>query len=61
MREVEAVTEAVNYGLRSDQRTYNVDSLFPNLGYRFRVRAINEFGRGKLASKGSGILELNIF
>lgn len=55
--ELETVTAAVEFGLRSDQRTHVVDSLFPNLGYRFRVRAINEFGRGQEASKSSGMMK----
>ena len=46
--------EAVNLGKRTDQRSYLVTGLIPNTGYRFRVRAINSFGRGKLASKPSG-------
>ena len=46
--------EAINLGKRTDQRSYLVTGLIPNTGYRFRVRAINSFGRGKLASKPSG-------
>ena len=48
------VQEAVNSGKRADQRTVLVSNLIPNTGYRFRVRAVNLFGRGKDASQPSG-------
>ena len=58
VREFDVTKTGLEYGLRSDQRTYIVQNLIPNLGYSFRVRAINDLGRGKLASKGSGMCSL---
>ena len=57
--EYQANIEAVNLGLREDQRAATVPDLFPNIAYRFRVRAINDFGRGQEASKGSGKQDFN--
>ena len=47
-------TEAINAGRRTDQRSYKVEGLIPNSGYRFRVRALNNLGRGEEASTPSG-------
>lgn len=52
--EITVATEAVNEGKRTDQRSFVVQGLIPYTGYAFRVRAINAFGRGKMASKPSG-------
>lgn len=51
--EILSVTEAANLVKRTDQRSIIVKQLIPNTSYRFRVRAINSFGRGKEASKPS--------
>lgn len=55
MPQYEANNEAVALGLRSDMKSAVVEGLFPNIGYRFRVRAINDFGRGMEASKPTGM------
>ena len=39
---------------------YTANNLVPNNGYRFRIRAINDLGRGTLASLPSSKLELYI-
>ena len=57
MLEFDTARLGPEYGLRGDQRTYVVENLIPNLGYSFRVRAINDFGRGQEASKGSGMFD----
>lgn len=48
------VTEAIDNGYRTDQRTAIVVDLVPNTSYRFRIRAINEYGRGNIPSRPSG-------
>ncbi|KAH3788122.1 hypothetical protein DPMN_166253 [Dreissena polymorpha] len=49
-----AVATAINNGNRSDQRSTNVTGLVPNTNYRFKVRAVNAFGRGSESSRPSG-------
>ncbi|KAL4221697.1 hypothetical protein ACF0H5_019952 [Mactra antiquata] len=49
----EANNIAVNMALRTDQRAFNITDLIPNTHYRFRVRGINEYGRGAEASMPS--------
>ena len=49
-----AVQEALNSGDRTDQRSGKLQTLLPYTAYRFRVRAINGFGRGNEASQPSG-------
>ncbi|KAL4221440.1 Immunoglobulin like [Mactra antiquata] len=51
--EPNAVTVATDNGHRADQRAAVVTDLVPNTSYRFRVRAINEYGRGDAVSKPS--------
>ena len=48
--------EAIDTRKRTDQRSILVQGLIPDTGYRFRIRAINSFGRGKEASRPSGDL-----
>ena len=45
---------AIDNAMRDDQRLAFVSGLLPDIDYRFRVRAINSFGRGQEASWGSG-------
>ncbi|XP_060571800.1 contactin-3-like [Ruditapes philippinarum] len=53
-----AITEANNLAKRSDQRAIIVQQLIPNTSYRFRVRAINMFGRGQEASSPSPFIKI---
>ncbi|XP_053378888.1 contactin-like isoform X2 [Mercenaria mercenaria] len=53
-----AVNEATGQGKRADQRAVTVQNLIPNTSYRLRVRAVNNFGRGKDASKPSSIVKI---
>ena len=46
--------EAIDHAKRTDQRVIVVQGLIPHTGYRFRVRAINLYGRGEEASQPSG-------
>ena len=48
--ELVTITNAQEFNLREDQRMYTANNLVPNNGYRFRIRAINDLGRGTLAS-----------
>lgn len=54
MPEPHTVQEAQQEAMRSDQRSVVVRDLIPNTGYRFRIRAVNDLGIGKEASKPSG-------
>ena len=47
--------EAINLGRRTDQRSLEVTGLIPHTGYRFRIRAINTFGRAELPSTPTGM------
>ena len=47
--------EAINLGRRTDQRSLEVTGLIPHTGYRFRIRAINTFGRAELPSTPTGV------
>ncbi|XP_045161359.2 contactin-like isoform X2 [Mercenaria mercenaria] len=58
VQEYVTVTEASNLGKRTDQRAITVHQLIPNTNYRFRVRAINAFGRGQEASKPSSFVKI---
>ena len=49
-----AMNEAIDFGLREDQRSATIKNLLPDISYRFRVRAINDYGIGHEASGGSG-------
>ncbi|KAL4221759.1 Contactin-3 [Mactra antiquata] len=51
--ETQALNDARTMGLRSDQRVTLVDGLLPNVHYSFRVRAINDLGEGREASRKS--------
>ncbi|KAL4221262.1 ATP-dependent RNA helicase ddx25 [Mactra antiquata] len=51
--EILSSQEAKTFGLREEQRSIVVNGLLPNIDYRFRVRAINDYGRGQEASRGS--------
>ncbi|KAH3788889.1 hypothetical protein DPMN_167053 [Dreissena polymorpha] len=51
-----AVATAKNNGNRSDQRSTNLTGLVPNTNYRFKVRAVNAFGRGSESCRPSGSL-----
>ncbi|XP_045162637.2 contactin-like [Mercenaria mercenaria] len=48
-----AMNEAIDFGLREDQRSAVIKNLLPDISYSFRVRAINDFGIGHEASDGS--------
>ncbi|XP_052212292.1 contactin-5-like [Dreissena polymorpha] len=48
-----AVRYADDIGKRGDQCAWNVTGLVPNTNYRFRIRAINMYGRGQEASNPS--------
>ena len=52
--ESDAVQDALNSGDRADQRSGRLQNLLPHTAYRFRVRAVNGFGRGNEASQPSG-------
>jgi hypothetical protein len=52
--EFQAVQLATDNGHRADQRAVVVQNLVPNTSYRFRVRAVNQYGRGPDASRQSG-------
>ncbi|XP_053379339.1 contactin-3-like [Mercenaria mercenaria] len=49
----QAVQLATDNGHRPDQRSVEIKNLIPNTSYRFRVRAVNQHGRGKDASRPS--------
>lgn len=49
--------EATGTGRRDDQRVWLIEDLTPNTNYRFRVRAVNAYGRGQEASKPSLIVK----
>lgn len=51
-----AVRFAEDGGHRADKRMVDVTTLLPNTRYRFRVRAVNSYGRGTQASSPSGNL-----
>lgn len=53
-----AMNEAIDFGLRDDQRSAIIQNLLPDISYSFRVRAINDFGIGHEASPPSGNLNL---
>ncbi|KAL4221661.1 Contactin 1 [Mactra antiquata] len=53
-----AVNNAIQKGSRTDQRAATVTNLIPNTSYRFRVRAINTFGRGQEASAPSSWVKI---
>lgn len=48
--------EAVEHAMREDQRTVIVENLLPDMLYSFRIRSINDYGKGNEASLGSGKL-----
>lgn len=52
--EFDTVKLATEIGHRGEQRAAVVQNLVPNTSYRFRVRAVNEYGRGTEASRPSG-------
>ncbi|XP_052821309.1 contactin-4-like [Mya arenaria] len=54
-----AVKLAADIGKRADQCAYNVSGLIPFTNYRFRVRAVNVFGRGQEASEPSANVHMN--
>ena len=49
-----ALNEAQTYGMREDQRSVIVEGLLPDQLYSFRIRSINDYGKGNEASVGSG-------
>ncbi|XP_052225224.1 contactin-like [Dreissena polymorpha] len=51
-----AVATAKNNGNRSDQRSTNLTGLVPNTNYRFKVRAVNAFGRGSESCRPSAYI-----
>ncbi|KAH3788133.1 hypothetical protein DPMN_166264 [Dreissena polymorpha] len=51
-----AVATAKNNGNRSDQRSTYVTGLVPNTNYRFKVRAVNAYGRGSESSRLSAYI-----
>lgn len=57
--EITASNEGKEFGVRQDQRAYTVTGLIPNTNYRFRIRAINQFGRGEEASKPTSSVKLS--
>ncbi|KAH3826570.1 hypothetical protein DPMN_128476 [Dreissena polymorpha] len=51
--EQQAQLQASEMGFRQDQRTVLVDTLLPDISYRFRLRASNSYGKGQEASRPS--------
>lgn len=47
------MNEAIDFGLRQDQRSAVITDLLPDISYSFRVIAINDFGKGHEASAPS--------